>query len=87
MGKTQSTYAFIVDTHRTERERGQTLESKIVSYETSKFRLTLIDTPGHKNLFKNMIGVINQADCLVLVVSSAQGEFESSVASKGHLRD
>ena len=34
-----------------------------------------------------MIGVINQADCLVLVVSSAQGEFESSVAGKGHMRD
>jgi len=44
-----------------------------------KCRLTLFDTPGHRNYMSNMIVALRIADIVVLVVSAKKGEFEAGM--------
>ncbi|KAM0674507.1 Ef1a-f2p [Gurleya vavrai] len=85
-GKTSFHYAFVTDKNEAERDRGITITTTLIKIETGKYNLNVIDCPGHKDFIKNMVTGTAQADVGVVIVPSAEGEFESAI-SGGTLRD
>ena len=58
-----------------------------MSRALSRFYFTIIDAPGHRDFIKNMITGTSQADCAILMVPAATGEFEAAYAKQGQLRE
>src|SRR6185436_18387377 len=56
-----------------ERERGITISTAHVEYETEKRHYAHVDCPGHADYIKNMITGAAQMDGAILVVSAADG--------------
>ena len=69
---TPKDYASI-DAAPEERERGITINTAHVEYETEKRHYAHIDAPGHADYVKNMITGAAQMDGAILVVSAADG--------------
>merc|ERR1711871_18618 len=51
------------------------------------YYVTIIDAPGHRDFFKNMITGTSQADCGVLIIASGTGEFEAGISKNGQTRE
>ncbi len=66
------TYADI-DNAPEEKERGITINTSHVEYETSARHYAHVDCPGHADYVKNMITGAAQMDGAILVVSAADG--------------
>jgi elongation factor Tu len=62
-----------IDNAPEERERGITIATSHVEYETPKRHYAHIDCPGHADYVKNMITGAAQMDGAILVVSGADG--------------
>ena len=62
-----------IDKAPEERERGITINTAHVEYETEKRHYAHIDAPGHADYVKNMITGAAQMDGAILVVSAADG--------------
>src|SRR4051794_21690904 len=52
-----------------------------------RYYFTIIDAPGHRDFIKNMITGTSQADCAILMIAGAQGEFEAGYAKNGQTRE
>uniref|UniRef100_A0A2K6BQ28 Tr-type G domain-containing protein n=1 Tax=Macaca nemestrina TaxID=9545 RepID=A0A2K6BQ28_MACNE len=83
MGKGSFKYAWVLDKLKAERECGITIDISLWKFETSKYYVTIIDDPGHRDFNKNMITGTAQADCAVLIVAAGVGEFEASISKNG----
>ena len=62
-----------IDKAPEERERGITINTSHVEYETEKRHYAHVDCPGHADYVKNMITGAAQMDGAILVVSAADG--------------
>lgn len=62
-----------IDAAPEERERGITINTAHVEYETDKRHYAHVDCPGHADYIKNMITGAAQMDGAILVVSAADG--------------
>ena len=62
-----------IDAAPEERERGITINTAHVEYETEKRHYAHIDAPGHADYVKNMITGAAQMDGAILVVASTDG--------------
>ena len=72
MGGTARSYADI-DNAPEEKERGITINTSHVEYETETRHYAHVDCPGHADYVKNMITGAAQMDGGILVVSAADG--------------
>ncbi|MFO7263064.1 MAG: translation elongation factor Tu [Bacillaceae bacterium G1] len=72
-GKAQATSYDQIDKAPEERERGITISTSHVEYETDKRHYAHVDCPGHADYVKNMITGAAQMDGAILVVSAADG--------------
>ncbi|MFP7699653.1 MAG: elongation factor Tu [Candidatus Phytoplasma pyri] len=62
-----------IDKTKEEKERGITINTTHVSYETEKRHYAHVDCPGHADYVKNMITGAAQMDAGILVVSAYHG--------------
>ena len=87
LGKETFKYAWVLDNLKEERERGLTIDLRFLRFETQKYFLTVIDSPGHRDFVKNMVTGASQADAAVLFVSAKRGEFEAGIGPGGQTRE
>ena len=59
----------------------------MVKLANSRYYVTIIDAPGHRDFIKNMITGTSQADCGVLIIASGAGEFEAGISKNGQTRE
>ncbi len=72
-GKAQKKNVDQIDNAPEEKERGITIATAHVEYETAKRHYAHVDCPGHADYVKNMITGAAQMDGAILVVSAADG--------------
>ena len=72
-GQAEATKFDEIDKAPEERERGITINTAHVEYETEKRHYAHVDCPGHADYVKNMITGAAQMDGAILVVSAADG--------------
>ncbi|WP_374719333.1 elongation factor Tu [Parageobacillus toebii] len=72
-GKAQAKAYDQIDAAPEERERGITISTAHVEYETDNRHYAHVDCPGHADYVKNMITGAAQMDGAILVVSAADG--------------
>ena len=72
-GQAQFEDYSMIDKAPEERERGITINTAHVEYETVKRHYAHVDCPGHADYVKNMITGAAQMDGAILVVSAADG--------------
>ena len=72
-GGSKATAYAQIDNAPEERERGITISTSHVEYETANRHYAHVDCPGHADYVKNMITGAAQMDGAILVVSAADG--------------
>lgn len=72
-GKAKAMAYDSIDAAPEEKERGITINTAHVEYETEKRHYAHVDCPGHADYVKNMITGAAQMDGAILVVSAADG--------------
>jgi len=76
-------YAFLLDALEEEQQQGITIDVTEVPWTFAGREYTIIDTPGHREFLKNMVGGASRAEAAVLVIDVQEGlkvQFQRQVA-------
>ncbi|MEK6733364.1 MAG: GTP-binding protein [Candidatus Omnitrophota bacterium] len=70
--------AYIVDQLKEEREQDKTIDTAQIPLKVKNRRFTIIDTPGHTELLKNMITGATEAQAGLVVIDAKEGIMEQT---------
>ena len=72
-GYSQATSFDQIDNAPEEKERGITINTSHVEYQTENRHYAHVDCPGHADYVKNMVTGAAQMDCAIIVVAATYG--------------
>jgi len=66
-------FAFVLDALEEEREKGITIDTTQIYFQTQKRKYVIIDAPGHKEFLRNMITGASYAEAAILIIDANEG--------------
>lgn len=82
MGKCPFRHSWVLDKPKADHDHSVTTDISLWKFKNSKYFVTTIDIPGHRDFFKNTITGTSWADCAVLI-ATAGAEWEAGISKNG----